>query len=312
MSVVDLFSKRQRRLRGEMPDVYQYDEIPEPLRVQVIHIWDEVLGNERDYHDHYSPDGPRQAYAIIVETLRREYGVFRLPGSSRDDDHRSELCAYLLKQTDVERVIDAIELSFRLVNNATRNFGYLHRDGADAQATAAIAELNARLREHGVGYAFESGEIIRVDSQLVHSEVVRPALHLLSGKRFRGAQDEFMAAHDHYRKGDHKDALAAALKSLESTMKSICDIKGWTYDGEKATAKTLLDLCFRNGLIPEFWQNTMGGLRSLLEGGVPTARNRLGGHGQGAGRVEVPAHIVAFVLHMTASAIVFLVQACDE
>lgn len=295
-----------------MPDIYQYEEIPEPLRIQIIHIWDDVLGSEREYHDHYTPDGPRQAYAIIVETLRREYGVFCLPGDqSRDDDRRSELCSYLLKETAVERVIDAIELSFRLVNNATRDFGYLHRNEADRQASAAIAELNARFREHGVGYAFESGEIIRIDSQLIHTEVVKPALHLLSGKRFRGAQDEFIAAHDHYRRGDHKEALASALKSLESTIKTICDLKGWAYDREKATAKTLLDLCFRNGLIPEFWQSTMGGLRSLLEGGVPTARNRLGGHGQGAGRVEVPAHIVGFVLHMTASAIVFLVQACD-
>ena len=28
MGVVDIFSKRQRRMRGEFPDVYQYDDLP--------------------------------------------------------------------------------------------------------------------------------------------------------------------------------------------------------------------------------------------------------------------------------------------
>jgi hypothetical protein len=70
----------------------------------------------------------------------------------------------------------------------------------------------------------------------------------------------------------------------------------------------LIQVCFDNGLIPAFWQSHFAALRSLLEGGVPTARNRLGGHGQGSAVVEVPAHIVAYVLHMTAASIVFLVE----
>jgi hypothetical protein len=44
---------------------------------------------------------------------------------------------------------------------------------------------------------------------------------------------------------------------------------------------------------------------------VPTARNRLGGHGQGSEPVDVPEHVVAFVLHMTAATILFLAQASD-
>ena len=40
----ELFSKRQQRVRGEVPDVYQYEDIPQALRVQVVHIWRDVLG----------------------------------------------------------------------------------------------------------------------------------------------------------------------------------------------------------------------------------------------------------------------------
>jgi hypothetical protein len=38
MRILDLFSKRQKKLRGEMPDVYMYDELPQPLKVQIVHM----------------------------------------------------------------------------------------------------------------------------------------------------------------------------------------------------------------------------------------------------------------------------------
>jgi hypothetical protein len=44
MSIYNLFSKRRKRESGEVPDVYTY-EIPANLRVQIIHIWGDALGN---------------------------------------------------------------------------------------------------------------------------------------------------------------------------------------------------------------------------------------------------------------------------
>ena len=43
MGIVDIFSKRQRRLRGELPDVYQYTDLPNAFRTQVVHILLDVL-----------------------------------------------------------------------------------------------------------------------------------------------------------------------------------------------------------------------------------------------------------------------------
>ncbi len=34
--ITDIYSKRQKRLRGEFPDVYQYEDIPNELRNQII------------------------------------------------------------------------------------------------------------------------------------------------------------------------------------------------------------------------------------------------------------------------------------
>lgn len=236
--------------------------------------------------------------------------MFRLPGT-RDygnRDYIEELANFFLREENVERALDAVELSFRVIENLTRRWDYLRRQDADEIADAAIEELNGRFKEHGVGYQFSDGEVIRVDSELVHSEVVKPALRLLNNKQYAGVQQEFLKAHEHYRHGNAKEALNECLKALESLMKAICDKRGWTYSGN-ATAKNLIQACFDNGLIPSFWQQNFASLRSLLESSVPSGRNKLGGHGQGATTTIVPDHLVAYMLHMTASTVVFLGEA---
>jgi hypothetical protein len=134
---------------------------------------------------------------------------------------------------------------------------------------------------------------------------VKPALRLLSQPFLEGAEQEFLKAHEHYRAGQFKEALNEALKSFESVMKSICAQRGWPVSTD-TTASALIDTCLKHGLIPPFWESQFSGLRALLEGGIPPARNRMGGHGQGESVRFVPPHIVSYVLHMTAAAIVFL------
>jgi len=305
MAIFDLYSKRQKRSRGEVSDVFIYDEIPQSLRVQIIHIWDDCLGNAYQYLNNSSTF---KTYEFIADSLCREYGLFRLHGKDYEDrHHQNELANFLLQERDPEKVLDTIGLSFRVIDRLVRQ----DRPHKSQLIDDSLIELNARFKEAGVGYQFEEGDIIRVDSQLLHAEAVKPTLKLLNGKEFEGAQDEFLSAYEHYRHGKHKEALNDALKALESTIKSICDGNGWTYS-PKDTCKPLLDICYQNNLVPSFWQQHMGGIRSLLEGGVPTGRNKLGGHGQGAEPVSVPSHMVSYVLHMTASAIVFLVNSNDN
>jgi hypothetical protein len=306
MSIFNIFSKRQKALRGELPDLYTYDKIPNALKVQVIHIWRDVLGDAESYHER-----PRvvKTYRFIVETLCREYGLFVLPGKNEYGyrHYLEELANFLLQEQDSERALDAIELSFKCIDKFTRDWDYVHNSDADESADAAIGELNGRFREHGIGYEFD-GEIIRVDSQLLHSETVKPALALLREPAYRGAQAEFLTAHEHYRHGRKKEALTESLKAFESVMKSICAKRKWPHD-PNAQAKTLLQTLFDNGLIQPFWTSHFSALRATLEAGVPTARNKLGGHGQGPDVVEVPEFLVGYVLHLTASAILFLAAA---
>src|SRR5258708_40102888 len=67
MATFPLYSKRQKQLRGEVPDVYVYDTFPNPFRVQVVHIWQDTLGNLDQYHDLYCQVS--STYEFIVQTL---------------------------------------------------------------------------------------------------------------------------------------------------------------------------------------------------------------------------------------------------
>lgn len=311
MAIFDLFSKRQKALRGDVPDVFTYDDLPNALRVQIVHIWTDALGSDKDYYNDYGC-GPnvKAAYKFIVDTLCREYGIFQLPTAEKYQGrmYLNELANYLLQVEDIERQLDIVELSFRYIDRLTRKYDYLQKQNASEKVDEAIHELNHRFKEHGVGFQFVEGEIVRVDSELLHSETVKPALRLLNEKNYHGAQQEFLSAYEHYRHGKHKEALNDCLKSFESTMKAICDRRNWAYQAN-ATSKALIQVCFDNDLVPSFWQQQLTSLRSMLESSIPTGRNKLSGHGQGSTPTTVPDYLVAYMLHMTASTLVFLTTA---
>ena len=315
MAVWDLFSKRKKqRERHGQPDVYRYDDLPQAFRIQVIHIWIDAIGPWASSHSMLiSPldHPPNRVWHEIHHAIAREKGVFDLatPG---DDPFRQ--CQHYLQTASTEEALDLIELSFRVIDRLVRgrqSDGYRRSVYGDTPPDEAIAELNARFREHGIGYQYDQGRIERVDSQYIHAEAVKPALQLLSGggKGFSGPLQEFLRAHEHYRKGEHKEAMVDALKAFESTMKAICTARRWAFDPNKDTAKQLIDIVFANNLVPPYLQAQFTALRSVLESGVPTVRNKTAGHGQGATPTTVPGYLAGFVLHTTASNIVLLVEA---
>jgi hypothetical protein len=228
MPIIDLYSKQKMRERGEVPDVFAYDEIPDALRVQIIHILWDALG-PRD-----SEGLARGDYEAIVSALCREYGVFKLSKGTRPQEILSN---FILLESNLERVLDAVQLAFTSIESTDEE--YRRYAGIKIPPQEAIKELNGRFLEHAVGYEYISrGKILKKDSEILHTEVVKPILALLQDSRYQGANDEFLKAHDYYRKGEIKDCLVYSLKALESTLKTICNIRGWTFKPTD-TAKTL-------------------------------------------------------------------------
>ena len=301
MGVLDLFSKRQKRLRGEISDVYVYNELSNPLRVQIIHIVRDAFGI-----DTYS-DKSSKAYEFLKDALCREYGLFELVKYAESD--AKSVFSFFLAEESIERALDVVELCFKVINGYIRNDReYRSSTIRKIESDDAINELNVRFKENGVGFQFESNELIRVDSEFLHTEAVKPTLTVLRGEGFKGANEEFLLAHEHYRHGRYKECLVDSLKAFESTIKAICIIRGWSFQTTD-TAKALINICFSKELLPSYLESQFGSLRSLLESGVPTVRNKNGGHGQGSEPVSVPEYFARYTLNLTATSILFLVEA---
>jgi hypothetical protein len=312
MGLWETFSKRQKRIeKSGQQDVYQYDTIPDPFRMQVLHIWRTTMGQYYEpgaYSFGRRPSPSNRFWVLLHDTLARELGLAVLAGDAMADPR--ERCQQFLLIADTSGTLDIVELSFRIIDRGVREMdGY---DTTAAQITqdadSAIEELNHRFREHGIGYQYADGMLIRLDSQFAHAEIVKPALSLLNATGFDGPAEEFIRAFEHYRHARNKEAVAEALKAFESTMKSICAKRKWSHP-PTATAKELMKVLFDKGLVPPMLESHFSNLRVAMESGLPTVRNKTSGHGQGPSPVELPAHFAAYSLHLTASNIVFLVEA---
>lgn len=298
----ELYFKRQKNLRGEYPDVYKYDILPHEFKVQTVHIWRNCIG-----YDHYTESNSsrrkllRQSYDLLCEEL----GVFELTKNetilyNKVGSYLDNIQRFFLLDNNTEVLLSVIELMTKIIQQLK---------GVDSLTTTnIISKLNRRFKEHGIGYQYEASQIIRIDSEFIHSEVVKHTLALLSNPLYRGAEEEFLEAHNHFRHSNYADVLSECLKSFESTMLAICDKHDWNYN-KKANANTLVNICMENGLIPTFWLDHFNSLRNILTSSVATPRNKLDGHGQGNQKRVVPDYLAAYVLHMTASTIVFLAKA---
>ena len=213
---------------------------------------------------------------------------------------------FLLHEEDEKKVLDVVEVSFRLLTRRRSSPEWQSRIPQE-KFDRAVNELNAHFREYGIGYQYENGEIVRVDSQFIHAEVVKPALALLGTEEYAEANAEFLKALEHYRKGETKECLTECLKAFETTMKAICTKRKWAFKS-KDTAKELIDVCLTNGLTPPLIHSHIRGVRATLARGIPTIHNRHPGHGQEVQLVDVPPHYASYLLHLTAATIQFFVE----
>jgi hypothetical protein len=94
MAIYKTYSKHLRKgERAGQPDIYQYDELPQPLRVQIVHIWRSTIGSTL-VEGHFAP-ASESIYAVIKQTLCKELGTFSLTGSDRVADEGQCKCLLL-------------------------------------------------------------------------------------------------------------------------------------------------------------------------------------------------------------------------
>ena len=266
------------------PRDLRYD-IPQDVRTRILAV----------FQDHASEPhgGFNRLLEDVGKVLFKKYG--RLFQSSyvaaRRSDHPVIEHFYCC---DDEYSLDFIEACFQ-------QHGY---NGGQA----GVDEVNEIFRETGIGYEltpfvehhvdreagvfgrmrkgrvieYEYPQVIRRDHQLVHQEIIEPTLKLLCDFRLRVANSEMLKAHSALRHGNFEDAITLSGSAFESLLKTICDIKGWSYDANRDTCSKLVNICCEHGMFPPFYL-------PIFEA-VGTIRNKLSNaHGRG----PTPLHQVS-------------------
>lgn len=94
-----------------------------------------------------------------------------------------------------------------------------------------VDELNERLRRSGAPLAYHNGYIQIAKDGLVHATIEQPFWLVVADAKWANVSTDMAEAVDRRDDGSRDPALYAA-KALESTIKIICDDKGWTTGGE--------------------------------------------------------------------------------
>lgn len=311
MTDYEPFSLRLRNLEREgMSIPFEYDHLPDQFRGQVAHILGDTIGEWRYSRAPGELFDSSGLWRALRDRIVRELGTFELGRGG--DDMQNQVVTHILN-ADPDPALDAIELSFRSVDNdwfKTNWERWKSDNGARLDPDQAVQDLNRRFRQYDLGHQFEGRIIAPVTSQFVHVEVVAPAVQLLQQPGFAGASLEFLRAHEHFRKGRNEEAISDASKSFESAMKVISDQQGWQYPST-ATAKTLIKVMYDNGLLPTYLEHYFNSLQNVMESSLPTVRNKDSGHGRGGTGRDIPHYLAAYALHLAASNIVFLVEAFE-
>lgn len=294
MALLSTWSRRKKeaaRAASGVADVYRYEQPSGRLREQIRQLISETS-------DGLGVITSSSIYEDTVALMRKELGRSTL-NNAYSRNREEEFDWFILYADEVDDFLTFLEIVTRLI------IYHANQSGRPERGDSYVEELNAWMLEDGFGFQIQDRSIVQISSQFVHAEMVVPALELLSESRFAGANVEFRQAHAEFRAGEYEDCIHDCCNAFESVLKVILDGKGWAYQPTD-TAKKLLEVAFVNDLIPAHMQNAFTGLRTILESGVPTVRNRNAGHGAGANPRNIPKYVAAFQLHQTAAAILLL------
>ncbi|MCQ2588578.1 MAG: hypothetical protein MJ174_10715 [Treponema sp.] len=292
----------QRNEPEKQFDVYEYKCFPEQFINQsfyIIYDFIELYKNDWNFRGD-------KIWNDIYDIFVRQLGVVGLDGYYTNDTFGSRIEKYY-RTHNGDDLLNLLDLIFIYFDKYLRKNPPSEHYNISEILDESISELNYRFKQYGLGYEFTNGELIKKTNEIIHTEIVKPALSLLHDKNFKGAEDEFKLAFENYKKGQNKDAILYAQKSFESTMKIICKRKKFEYE-EKFDSKKLLEILRLQGFYPEYLNKQLVQLSDLLLSGLPRLRNEEAGHGQGEEIRNVENNYVEYAIHLAATNIVFLVS----
>lgn len=281
--IFNIFSERKKA--KQKPTPYQYDEIPEGLRNQIVYVLGDTVNAFFEW------EGDRQElWWHVWGFYCREKGELL---NAINANEAGKNCLKFIMEGDIEGTFDIIEIVFRLM--ASRG---IPQDRLEMHAN----ELNRFFQKAAFGWQLKQNQIIRIDSSHINQEVVEPVLDFLRGDDFRAANEKFWSALKNYRAGDYEHCITDANAAFESVMRVICKQRGWNSNG---TADGLIKTLSKKEFIPNY-------LQSYFAQGLPPLRHNQGSAHGSLEPVEVPVYMAGYALHLAATNILFLMQRAES
>lgn len=321
-----LYSQRLEEKHGaDNSDIFEYEHLPTELINQIKYLLARVIGEGSPcISNEYGEGTSSDFYESIATTIMEHHGLSRfIKGIRYHHNNQVQLehiISFLNERNGNVIVLDALELLFQQIEHTlpavirfeTSN-PYNNQFPERTPPSNIIDQLNERLKQRHFGYRYEEGQLIRLDSEFIHSEATRPALTLLNTSLFEKAHSLFLEAHHKLLKGELADSLVSANKSFEATLRIIIKAKEWN-DPNPPTASKLVDECLAKGLIPQYLKTEIDSFRGLFSQGVPAIRNYKAGHAELPDENgnnlngELTTHLCQYALNLAASHIVFLIE----
>ena len=288
----DLFHRNMKQSRGELPDYYT-QKIERSVRLK-------ILLHYRDYQSIPLEEWRQHCQREIDPSLYNMdyFNEFYL--TCPDEDFLSTL--QILLTLFLHRCKSYPEMSFKLNDFLSKinKIFQIERVGYEISIISNPSDTDVPIL------------IVPFDSKYLHEETVQKTRALLNNFEFDGALNEFDDALDDLRFDKYEDCIHKLNKAYESTLKTILDKKGLSYEkGEKifslvTKVKSTLKLeDSLNTLFERVWP--------LLDQGPNVIRNFEGiGHGQGSKIKTYEKSYANFVLHITGTYIVFLLERYEE
>lgn len=254
-------------------------------------LWLQMCDRDRSWEE-VSENGFGSWTSMLRETekaLLRTYGLDALEivvSASPRQVRRAKNLEQFLMDTYPSEVLDIVEAFF------------LELEGPEQERlTRAVNEI---FREEECPWRFSEGAFFKVDSEFMAALLATTSDQLRAGS-FQGAHDELREARQDLQAGDHKDAILKAGKSMESALKTILGRS----DGN---ASDLLAAFQASGYLDDLPEELRGMMTKAVLMALPTLRNKLGGHGQGAVVVAVSRPYAELAVHLAGAFLRFIVE----
>jgi len=230
----------------------------------------------------------------LKQHLLESYGTKELKGYKEDSlEVVYNLDDFILTSWPPQ-VFDAIEIYDSLMSTP-ENIANFRKD------------INIIFKSENMPYRILDNQVIILDSKYLESEVLNKAYELLTNNNFEKACRDFLNARQNFTAGDYSGTIVECNNSLESTLKKALNID----KGEQGQLKKQL---MKSGLIPDYFQGFCDSFESLLQASF-TISNTSARHGKKdlpdvKNKVDRP--IASFILHLTGSLILFIMERYEE